>query len=338
MARRSTIRSISVPITFGAVTVPLSAALLVGWTIFTGNRINDSGDSAWLLVLGVISFVVIMSVLVMFTVFLAREILEVRRQDTFIDSVTHELKSPLASIKLCLQTLDREDLPEDKRQTLRKMIHDDVTRLSGFIDDVLQASRLAHEDVGTDLDTVEIESVVAPAVEGVAMRHKIDPGSIRVSIPEGLVLVTDRAALEIIVRNLVDNAVKYSPKPVSVDVRAAVDTARGVVSIDVKDEGIGIPERDLSRVFQRFYRVDHESVRKRKGTGLGLFVVSALVRNLGGKIRASSPGPGKGTTFHVMLPHKIDTKPVDTKPVDAKPVDAEAKASPAPATLSEGRP
>lgn len=302
------------PITFGAVTVPLSAALLVGWTIFTGNRINESEESAWLLVLGVISFVVIMSVLVMFTVFLAREILEVRRQDTFIDSVTHELKSPLASIKLCLQTLDREDLPEDKRQTLRKMIHDDVSRLSAFIDDVLQASRLAHEDVGMDLDTVELEAIVAQAVETIATRHKIDPATIRVSVPEGLCLVTDRAALEIVVRNLIDNAVKYSPKPVSVEVRAAVDVARGTATLEVQDDGIGIPERELSRVFQRFYRVDHESVRKRKGTGLGLFVVSALVRNLGGKVHATSPGPGKGTTFHVTLPHRPEARPKPAAP------------------------
>ncbi len=301
MARR-TIRSISVPITFGAVTVPLSAALLVGWTIFTAHRINESGESAWLLVLGVISFVVIMSVLVMFTVFLAREILEVRRQDTFIDSVTHELKSPLASIKLCLQTLEREDLPEDKRQTLRRMIQDDVSRLSAFIDDVLQASRLAHDDVGTDLDAVQLDAVVAQAVETVAARHKIERGEIRVSVPEALGVVTDRAALEIVLRNLVDNAVKYSPRPVAVEVRCAVEP--GAVAIDVTDRGIGIPRRELARVFQRFYRVDHESVRKRKGTGLGLFVVSALVRNLGGTVRASSPGPGLGATFHVRLPHR----------------------------------
>ncbi len=305
MARR-TIRSISVPITFGAVTVPLSAALLVGWTIFTAHRINESGESAWLLVLGVISFVVIMSVLVMFTVFLAREILEVRRQDTFIDSVTHELKSPLASIKLCLQTLERDDLPEEKRQTLRRMIQDDVSRLSAFIDDVLQASRLAHDDVETDLDAVQLDAVVAQAVEAVAARHKIDRSDVRISVPEGLGLVTDRAALEIVLRNLVDNAVKYSPRPVAVEVRCTVEP--GAVAIDVTDRGIGIPPRELARVFQRFYRVDHESVRKRKGTGLGLFVVSALVRNLGGTVRASSPGPGLGATFHVRLPQRAEAR------------------------------
>jgi signal transduction histidine kinase len=303
---RRTIRSISVPITFGAVTVPLSAALLVGWTIFTAHRINESGESAWLLVLGVISFVVIMSVLVMFTVFLAREILEVRRQDTFIDSVTHELKSPLASIKLCLQTLERDDLPEEKRQTLRRMIQDDVSRLSAFIDDVLQASRLAHDDVETDLDAVQLDAVVAQAVEAVAARHKIDRSDVRISVPEGLGLVTDRAALEIVLRNLVDNAVKYSPRPVAVEVRCTVEP--GAVAIDVTDRGIGIPPRELARVFQRFYRVDHESVRKRKGTGLGLFVVSALVRNLGGTVRASSPGPGLGATFHVRLPQRAEAR------------------------------
>lgn len=306
MARRSTIRSISVPITFGAVTVPLSAALLVGWTIFTARRINESGESLWLLVLGVISFVVIMSVLVMFTIFLAREILEVRRQDTFIDSVTHELKSPLASIKLCLQTLAREDLPEDKRETLQRMIHDDISRLSAFIDDVLQASRLAHEDVGTALDTVNVSSVVDQAVEAMVARHRIERRCVRVEVPTDLSVVTDRAAFEIVMRNLIDNAVKYSPRPPEVTVRAIDDTERGETRIEVTDAGIGIAPKELGRIFQRFYRVPEEGVRKRKGTGLGLFVVSALVRNVGGKIGVTSKGPDLGSTFTVTLPHRPD--------------------------------
>ncbi len=311
MARRSTIRSISVPITFGAVTVPLSAALLVGWTIFTARRINDSGESLWLLVLGVISFVVIMSVLVMFTIFLAREILEVRRQDTFIDSVTHELKSPLASIKLCLQTLARTDLPEDKRETLRRMIHDDIDRLSAFIDDVLQASRLAHEDVGTDLDTVNVRSIVDQAVETVVARHRVPASCVEVEVPGDLSVTTDRAALEIVMRNLIDNAVKYSGRPAQVHVLAVSEATE--TRIEVSDRGIGIPVTDLGRIFQRFYRVPDEGVRKRKGTGLGLFVVSALVRNLGGKITARSEGQGKGSTFVIRLPHRPD-RPVAVKP------------------------
>jgi signal transduction histidine kinase len=303
---RRTVRSISVPITFGAVTVPLSALLLVGWTVFVARRITDDGqvvENVWLLVLGVISFVVIMSVLVMFTIFLAREILEVRKQDSFIDSVTHELKSPLASIKLCMQTLEREGLPEDKREKLRSMMRQDVDRLTSFIDDVLQASRLAHDDsVGMDLEDVPLAALARHCAETVAARQKLAPGAITIAVPENLTAHTDRAAMEIVLRNLIDNAVKYSREPVQVTVRARDDVRARRTILEVEDTGIGIPKDDLKRVFARFYRAPSEGVRKRKGTGLGLFVVSALVRNLGGSVEALSPGTDQGSTFVVRLP------------------------------------
>lgn len=305
MARRG-IRSISVPITFGAVTVPLSVFLLVGWTTFTARNIAESGavaESVWLLVLGVLSLVVIMSVLVMFSIFLAREILEVRRQDSFIDSVTHELKTPLASIKLCLQTLEREGIPAPKRAALQKMMHDDVDRLATFIDDVLQASRLAHDDVSMGVEEVPLASVVQHGVEVVATRHKIDAATLTVAIDPELVVWTDPAALEIVVRNLLDNAVKYSGGHVEIRISAHLEDGH-VVVIEVVDRGIGIPRKDLKRIFHRFYRVQEPGVRSKKGTGLGLFVVSALVRNLGGSVEADSPGPGQGATMRVRLPQR----------------------------------
>ncbi|UJR83837.1 sensor histidine kinase [Sandaracinus amylolyticus] len=304
MARRG-IRSISVPITFGAVTVPLSVFLLVGWTTFTARNIAESGEVAqnvWLLILGVLSLIVIMSVLVMFSIFLVREILEVRRQDSFIDSVTHELKTPLASIKLCLQTLERAGIPQDKRAALQKMMHDDVDRLATFIDDVLQASRLAHDDMSMDVDEVRLAELAASCVSVVSMRHKVPDGRIRVEVDPELVVWTDHAALEIVLRNLIDNAVKYSKEGVDVRVGARVDEVRRAVFIEVHDTGIGIPRKDLQRIFHRFYRVAEEGVRARKGTGLGLFVVSALVRNLGGHVEAESEGVGKGATLRVRLP------------------------------------
>lgn len=303
MARRG-IRSISVPITFGAVTVPLSVFLLVGWTMFTARNIAESGEVAqnvWLMVLGVLSLIVIMSVLVMFSIFLAREILEVRRQDSFIDSVTHELKTPLASIKLCLQTLERAGIPEPKRAALQKMMHDDVDRLATFIDDVLQASRLSHDDVGMDVDEVRLIDIVTHCTEVAAIRHKLSPTAIEIRIDPELVFFTDRAALEIVLRNLIDNAIKYSGDRVHVIISARLEP-RSFVTIEVRDSGIGIPKKDLQRIFHRFYRVEEEGVRSRKGTGLGLFLVSALARNLGGSVRAESEGKGQGATFRVRLP------------------------------------
>lgn len=289
------------------MTVPLAAALTVGWTLFLLNRISESGEVAanvWLLVLGLLAFVVIMAVLVMFTIFLAREILEVRRQDSFIDSVTHELKSPLASMKLCLQTLEREGLPEDKRAALRAMMRDDIDRLSSFIDEVLQANRLAHGEMGVELSEVRLRELAERMADGVASRHKVAREKISVRIPRELSVYTDRVSMEIVLRNLIDNAVKYSGEVLEITVDAQLDAPGKCATLTVRDRGIGIGKSDLRRVFNRFFRVTSEAVRKRKGTGLGLFVVSALIRNVGGTVSVESSGEGQGTTFTVRLPQR----------------------------------
>lgn len=306
MARRRTLKSLSVPITMGAVAVPLSVALLVGWTLLLAKNLAENEEitmDVWLLVLGAISFVVIIAVLALLTVFLAREILEVRRQDTFIDSVTHELKSPLASLKLCIETLGRDGLGDKQRGELRQMMLEDVDRLSAFIDDVLQASRIAHtrETAIMSLGEVEVLALVQACAEEVRHRHNVPEDTIVVEVPEALSVTTDRAALEIVVKNLLDNAVKYSSAPARITVLAR-RRHDGCAELDVADEGIGVPPKHLKRIFNRFYRVDAEVVRKRKGTGLGLFVVSALVRNLGGSVEALSEGKGLGTTIRVVLP------------------------------------
>jgi signal transduction histidine kinase len=304
MVRRRNIRSLSVPIALGATSVPLSIALLVGWTLVVSQNTaltREVTQNMWLLVLGILSLVVVTGVLVMFSIFLGREILEVRRQDSFIDSVTHELKSPLASLKLCLETLDRPGLGDEQRDSIRAMMMDDVDRLSSFIDDVLQASRLSHAKVGLDVSQVRVADLVHRCIDGVVLRHKVEREAFTTDLDPELAVSTDRAALEIVLKNLLDNAVKYSGPQVQVSVRAAHMESGGAV-IEVADEGIGIPRKDLKRVFHRFYRVPGEHVRSRRGTGLGLFVVSSLVRNMGGRVEAQSEGQGSGTTIRVLLP------------------------------------
>jgi signal transduction histidine kinase len=299
-AVRRLTRSISLPIVLAAVTVALSIALLVGWTLLIALT-PEVARHRWLLVAGIASITLIMGVLVVFSVFLVREILEVRRQDSFIDSVTHELKSPLASLKLCLQTLDRPDLSPTQREELREMMIDDVERLSVFIDDVLEASRIAHRRGGHSLVEVEVGPLLRHCASTVAKRYKTPAEAIEVEAPGDLKVFTDPTALEVVVKNLIDNAVKYSDEPVRVQVRASQNDSRRAV-IEVRDNGIGIPREHLRRIFARFYRVPAESVRSRRGTGLGLFVVSALVRSLGGRLVAHSRGPGHGTRMEVVLP------------------------------------
>jgi signal transduction histidine kinase len=306
MVRRRKIRSsISIPITLGSITVLLSLALLVGWLFLLGQKITRSADisgDVWLLVLGALSFVLIIVVLVLFVISLARGIIEVRKQDTFIDSVTHELKSPLASLQLCLETLGREGLEEDAQEKLRHMMLDDVDRLRAFIDDVLEANRLSYARPGMmNLSDVPLLQLAEQCAESVRVRHKLDPQELFVDVDPELIVTTDRAALEIVVKNLIDNAAKYSERPARVEVVARRDVDNKVL-LEVTDKGIGIDRKNLKRVFHRFYRVEDQEVRQRRGTGLGLFVVWALVKQLGGRVQALSEGRGKGTTMRVELP------------------------------------
>jgi len=306
MARRRKIRSsISIPITLGSITVLLSIALLVGWSVLLGQKITRSADIAgdvWLLVLGALSFILIIVVLVLFVISLARGIIEVRKQDTFIDSVTHELKSPLASLQLCLETLGREGLEGDAREKLRHMMLEDVDRLRAFIDDVLEANRLSYARPGMlNLSDVSLSELAEQCAAAVRARHRLEPHEVSIDVDPELIVSTDRAALEIVVKNLIDNAAKYSGRPALVEVVARRESNK-TVRFEVSDNGIGIDRKNLKRVFHRFYRVEEQEVRERRGTGLGLFVVWALVKQLGGNVRAFSEGRGQGTTMRVELP------------------------------------
>lgn len=299
-------RSISTPIVLSSVAVALSIALLVGWTLLIVRNpalAHDIIANRLLLGTGIGGFVVIMTVLVLFSVFLVREIGEVRRQTSFIDSVTHELKSPLAALKLCLETLGRDDLPAEQRERLRGMMLDDVDRLTVFIDRVLTASRLGQERMSLPVQEVAVGEVVRRAAAVVTRRSKAAEGAVTVQIADDLVTATDALALSAIVENLIDNALKYSgdAAPPEVQVSARAEAGRSLI-IEVTDRGIGIPRAQLGRIFERFYRVPEPAVQSRRGTGLGLYVVSELARLLGGKIEARSPGPGRGTTMSVTLP------------------------------------
>lgn len=293
----------------GAVSVPLSVALLVGWTLIIARNLASADDATldtWLLIAGALSFLVIVTVLVLLSFYLVREILEVRRQDSFIDSVTHELRSPLASIRLGLETLGRTELPGEKRETLRGMMLTDVERLSAFIDDLLHASRLSSlGETSFNIGDVKLGATVGEVCDAAMKRWRVAPEAFSIDIDPGLVLTTDAPALVVVLRNLVDNAIKYGGVDPTVDIRAA-RSGDGLVTIEVQDQGIGLEPQHLKRVFNRFFRVTSTDVRERHGTGLGLFVVGALMRSLGGRVSAQSAGLGKGTTIRLELPAESD--------------------------------
>lgn len=302
-------RSISGPIVISTIAVVLTVALIVAWLVVVSMNTSLGGafwSNRWLVAGGIVSLIIVMSVVVMFSVFLMREILEVRRQQTFIDSVTHELKSPLASIKLCLDTLARSELSAAQREHLRRMMLTDVDRLSVFMDDILEASRIAHGRRTQLWTTVDIPQLVRRSVDGIQKRYNLDGDAIRVQTPAELTITTDPTALETVLKNLLDNAVKYSPPPPHIEVTVRTND-QGQVEFAVTDRGIGIAKADLKRIFRRFYRIPTDEVYARSGTGLGLYVVAALVRNLGGQIEAHSEGPHHGASMCVRLPLGIAT-------------------------------
>ncbi|MCC6811274.1 MAG: HAMP domain-containing histidine kinase [Deltaproteobacteria bacterium] len=297
-------RSISTPIVLGSVTVALSIALLVGWIVLIAKSPSFSNALAanvTLLVGGIVSIGTIITVLVLFSIFLVREIMEVRRQYSFIDSVTHELKSPLASIKLCLETLGRAEVTITQREQLRGMMLVDVERLTVFIDDILEVSRLTHGRRSYSLEDTNLLAVAGAVAEAVKLRHRLAQDAIFIDIPGELEIVSDRTVIETVLKNLLENAAKYTKPPVRIEV-VARPLDEHTIELSVKDNGIGIPKVHLRRIFERFYRVPSEAVYARQGTGIGLFVVSALVRAIGGSIEARSEGPGKGTTMLLFLP------------------------------------
>lgn len=280
--------------------------MLVGW-IFVLIRNRELTKAVvlntWMMAGGILSLVVIITVLVLFTVFLGREVREVRRQDSFIDSVTHELRSPLAAIRLCLETSQRQDLPREKKVELERMMLEDVSRLDTLIDAVLLASRVGEGKGLSQVERVSLGPLLRRSAERVTQRHHVDAEAVSLELAREFVVRGDPSVLALVADNILDNAVKYSADPPEIRVR--VSETPSWVHLDVVDNGIGISRQDLKRIFERFYRVPEASVRARHGTGLGLFIVAAMVRNMGGKIRATSEGRGKGTTMRVSLPARM---------------------------------
>jgi len=302
--QRSLNRSISVPIVLSSITVLMTLALLIGWVLVIREHLplNDPFTiNRWLLAGGIASFVLVMVVLVLFSVSLVGEILESRRQQMFIDSVSHELKSPLASIKLCLDTMARPEVSATQQDQLRNMMLSDVERLTVFVDDILQASRISHRRRSQTWTAVDISQLVTQAADSIRARYHLGPESFQLTVPPGVEIFTDPTALEIIIKNVFDNAVKYSGDSPLVQVGMR-QLETGHIGITVKDRGIGISRNQLKRIFKRFHRAPDPKVNERSGSGLGLYVAYRLLRNLGGRIRADSDGPGKGTTMRIRLP------------------------------------
>lgn len=259
-----------------------------------------------LLLVGVISFAVLIGGLALNTVFLIREIRKSEQHDAFIHAVTHELKTPLASIKLYLQTLRQREFEPEKRRELIDTMLEDSERLQQTIDQILLAGKTGAARRVDNPTDVDVSDIVGECVALAGRRHHLVDGEVRLvdQVPHGIFVVKgDREELAAAVTNLVDNAIKYSGDRVRVGVDVARSGARRV-AISVRDQGIGITGQELKRVFRRFYRLPAALQSRVRGTGIGLSIVRAVARRHGGRAYAESSGAGKGSTFTLELPLK----------------------------------
>ena len=280
---------------FGISLSVLAVALNVGWVILNIREVA-------LLVFGVIFFALIITGLILNTIFLVREIRRNEQHDAFLNAVTHELKTPIASIKLYLETLKARDLDKEKRDEFYDIMLADNQRLLSTVEQVLQASRTREKQRLMNLAEIDFGEMINDTIKTVRGQQHLSEAAIRFSRPEeSIKIVGDRSELQTAIANLLDNAIKYSIGEPKVSVRLKSSAGKNA-EVYIKDNGIGIVRSDLKRVFKRFYRVPNATDTAKKGTGLGLAIVRSVVEKHGGRVKAESKGEGKGTTFVVQLP------------------------------------
>lgn len=290
-------KAIAFFLALGICLVALAIALNTWWVILNWRE-------GVLLFFGVIFFAAIILGLILNTGFLVREIRRNEQHDSFINAVTHELKTPITSIRLYLETLQRRDVGESQRQEFYRSMLLDTERLLGTVEQVLKAGEANYRGARHHRVALDFEALVRDCVEEARARHHLAQDALRYQPLLGGTasqIEGDPEKLRTAVANMLDNAIKYSGARVDVAVELTTpDSER--IALRVRDAGVGIPAHELKRIFKRFYRVPAHSRSPVKGTGLGLFIVRSIARTHGGRVFAESEGEGRGTTFTFELP------------------------------------
>jgi signal transduction histidine kinase len=286
----------------GITLVALAVALNVGWIILNWRE-------GVLLFFGIIFFALIIAGMIVNTTFLLREIRRSEQHDSFINAVTHELKTPVASIRLHLETLQRRELTEPQKQGFYRLMLSDTDRLTQTVEQVLRAGRAGDKKAGREKSAVDFRQLVRECMDAARSLHHLPLEALRYEEAPGngagmRVLGSDQD-LRTAVFNVLDNAIKYSGDHVDVHVHLNVRDEKRIV-LSVQDQGVGIPPDDMKSIFKRFYRVSHRSLAHVKGTGLGLFIVKSIAQKHGGRVFAESAGLGQGTTITMELPRSME--------------------------------
>jgi signal transduction histidine kinase len=293
-------RSLGWSITLGTVMIVLLVALIVGWIIATATAAEFSNYWWAVLAVGTTFLVLVLVGVVLYLLISVKEISLNQRQSNFIDSVTHELKSPIASLKLHLQTLSRRNVSEAQQADFYRFMLEDIERLDTLINHMLEAARLEKDREEADLIDVELSSLLEACARTACKRHRVPDETVTLDVVPATVRARPME-VEMVFRNLIDNAIKYSGPEPQVSVESWFD-GRGTIVTWVADNGPGIPAKLRRKIFGRFVRLGNELERTQTGTGLGLFIVRTLVKRMKGKINVRSRGTKPGTVFEVELP------------------------------------
>jgi len=279
---------------FGVSLVALAAALNVGWIVMTWSEVGK-------LLLGVLVFAAIITGLILNTLFLVREIRRNDQHDAFVNAVTHELKTPITSIRMHLETLIARGaaVTPEKRAEFYGVMLEDTSRLLETVEQVLHTGQAGRTPL--HLERHDLGALAEECVSFTRSRLHLPESALRLSPVTGTVEVLgDRNELRGAIVNLLDNAVKFSGEHVDVEVQVVQNGDRAFVK--VRDRGPGLPPSEARRIFKRFYRVPGPLTQRVKGTGLGLFIVQSAAKRHGGMAYAESGGPGTGSTFYIELP------------------------------------
>lgn len=283
----------------------LNVTLMVCWIVVLAQR------SLWgALAIGVLAFTLILAGLSAWLVLTLKEIGLNNRQANFVDSVTHELKSPIAALQLYLETLRMRHLSDEKREEFQAIMANELQRLDSLISQLLEVGRLDALGDNDEPDDIEVTALLRQFAETACLNWKYQFDDVFTFDGEPVKIRAKKIVVDLIFSNLVDNAVKYSGDPPEVLVKVR-PYGRSRVLIQISNNGPGIALDDRKKVFTIFYRGGSELERRRKGTGLGLYIVNTLVKKSGGRIQVKDRHAGQpGCTFEMEFPNRIDSPPV----------------------------